>query len=81
MKNPIDSYIDIYRQEAYVYFDKHIHSLPKKESGEFDESGGGTHNSLMQSYTCSQKPLKLRGNRSPFKHDALWSENGRLDKG
>ena len=53
MKNPIDEYIDIYRQEAYVYFDKNIRSLPKKESGEFDESGGAMHNNDVDAFRHS----------------------------
>ncbi|MBT6120823.1 hypothetical protein HOH45_05085 [bacterium] len=44
MRNPVEVFVDKYRQEAYVYFDKNICELPRKESGEFNESGGGMQN-------------------------------------
>ncbi len=44
IKNPIKSYVDLYRQEAYVYFDQNIRRLPIDASGQFDESGGGMRN-------------------------------------
>lgn len=44
IKNPIQSYVDLYRQEAYVYFDQNIRRLPIDASVQFDESGGEMRN-------------------------------------
>ena len=46
IKNPIKSYFDLYRQEAYVYFDQNVRRLPIDASGQFDEPRGETRNQI-----------------------------------
>ena len=50
IKNPIKSYVDTYRQAAYVYFDQNIRRLSRDASGQFDESGGEMRNNDVDAF-------------------------------